>query len=130
MKLEHVAINVADPLALSRWYVEHLKLTVARRSMEPPYGHFLADDGGRVMLEIYGNTEAPMLDLPGIAPPALHFAFLSSDIPADIKRLVAAGATHVSGPETVAHGDQVAMLRDPWGLCVQLVQRAQPLLKL
>lgn len=129
MKLEHVAINVADPLAFARWYVEHLKLTVVRRSMEPPYGHFLADNSGKVMLEIYGNTQAPALDLPTIAPPALHFAFLSPDLAGDVKRLVAAGATHVSGPEVVAGGDEVAMLRDPWGLCVQLVKRQTPMLK-
>ncbi len=47
----------------------------------------------------------------------------------DMRRLVAAGATHVSGPEVVAGGDEVAMLRDPWGICVQLVKRAQPMLK-
>ena len=129
MKIEHVAVNVPDPLGFARWYVDHLKLTVARRSMEPPYGHFLADDGGKVMLEIYGNSQAPSLDLPNVAPPALHFAFLSNDIAADVKRLVAAGATHVSGPEIVAGGDEVAMLRDPWGLCVQFVKRVQPMLK-
>jgi catechol 2,3-dioxygenase-like lactoylglutathione lyase family enzyme len=129
MKIEHVAINVPDPLGFARWYVEQMKLTVVRRSMDPPYGHFLADDSGQVMLEIYGNTEAPSLDLPAVAPPALHFAFVSADLAADVKRLTAAGATHVSGPEVVAGGDEVAMLRDPWGLCVQLVKRAQRMLK-
>jgi glyoxylase I family protein len=129
MKLEHVAINVPDPLGLARWYVEHLRLTVARRSMEPPYGHFLLDDSGRVMLEIYGNPGAPSLDFPSVAPPSLHFAFVSVDLAADVKRLAAAGATHVSGPEVVAGGDEVAMLRDPWGICIQLVKRAQPMLK-
>jgi catechol 2,3-dioxygenase-like lactoylglutathione lyase family enzyme len=129
MKLEHVAINVSDPLAFARWYVDHLKLTVVRRSIDPPYGHFLADDSGKVMLELYGNTQAPMLDFPNVAPPALHFAFVSADLAADLKRLTAAGATHVSGPETVAGGDEVAMLRDPWGVCVQLVKRAQAMLR-
>ena len=129
MKLEHVAINVPDPLAFARWYVDHLKLTVVRRSMEPPYGHFLADNSGKVMLEIYGNTQAPSLDFPSVAPPALHFAFVSSDLAADVKRLVAAGAEHVSGPATDAGGDELAMLRDPWGLCVQLVKRQQAMLK-
>ncbi|QDT54524.1 Glyoxalase-like domain protein [Caulifigura coniformis] len=129
MKIEHVAINVPDPLGFARWYVEHLKLTVARRSMDPPYGHFLADQSGQVMLEIYGNAQAPSLDFPAVAPPALHFAFVSADLAADVKRLVAAGGLHVSGPEVVAGGDEVAMLRDPWGVCVQLVKRSQPMLK-
>ena len=28
MKIEHVALQVSDPVALSRWYVQHLGLTV------------------------------------------------------------------------------------------------------
>ena len=28
MKLEHVAVNVPDPLGFARWYVEHLKLII------------------------------------------------------------------------------------------------------
>ncbi|MFM8478773.1 MAG: VOC family protein, partial [Planctomycetaceae bacterium] len=55
MKIEHLALNVPDPLNLARWYVEHLGFTVKRRGIEPPYVHFIADDSGTVMLEIYGN---------------------------------------------------------------------------
>jgi len=128
MKIEHVAINVPDPLALARWYVDHLKLTVVRRSMDAPYAHFLADESGQMMLEIYGNTTAPSLEFPAVAPPALHFAFVSSDVAADVKRLTAAGATLLSGPEMIG-GDELAMLRDPWGVCIQFVKRAQRMLK-
>lgn len=127
MKIEHVALNVPDPLAMARWYVEHLGLTVKRRFLEAPWAHFLADDSGTVMLELYGNQKAPMLDLPSVAPAALHLAFVSSQIEADILRLTRAGATHVSGPDSTANGDQLAMLRDPWGVCVQLVKRAEAL---
>ena len=91
MRIEHVALNVPDPLAMARWYVDHLGFTVKRRFMERPWGHFLADDSGKVMLELYGNTEAASLDLPSVAPPALHFAFVSKDVEGDVKRLTAAG---------------------------------------
>ena len=50
MKIEHVALNVADPVAMARWYTEHLKLTVVKGMDTIPYTHFLADDGGTVML--------------------------------------------------------------------------------
>lgn len=128
MKIEHLAMNVPDPLAMARWYVDHLGLTVKRRFLEAPWGHFLADDSGTVMIEIYGNSQAPALDLPKVAPPALHLAFLSKDIAADVARLTTAGATLVSGPETAANGDGLAMLRDPWGVCLQLVKRSQPMI--
>ncbi|RLS52185.1 MAG: VOC family protein [Planctomycetota bacterium] len=128
MKLEHLALNVVDPLAMARWYVDHLGLTVKRRYLEAPWGHFLADDGGAVMLELYGNDKAPLLNLPQTAPSALHLAFVSRDVAADVERLTKAGATLVSGPETAANGDGLAMLRDPWGLCLQLVKRAQTMI--
>jgi catechol 2,3-dioxygenase-like lactoylglutathione lyase family enzyme len=129
MKIEHVAINVPDPLALARWYVDHLGLTVVRRSMEPPWGHFLADDGGQVMLEIYGNNQAPMHEFGDDHPAMLHFAFVSKDVEADAARLVSAGAKMVGAIDRAPNGDQLAMLRDPWGICLQLVRRAQPMLR-
>lgn len=128
MKIEHLALNVADPLNLARWYTEHLGFTVKRRMMEAPWAHFLADDSGTVMLEIYGNTEAPRLDLPNVQPPALHLAFLSADPTADVRRLVAAGATIVADVHTLPSGDTFAMLRDPWGLPLQLVKRKEPMI--
>jgi glyoxylase I family protein len=129
MKLEHVALQIPDPLAATRWYVEHLGLTVKSRGVDPPYGHFLADDGDAVMLELYAFADVPTPDYRAQEPRQLHLAFTSKDIAADVKRLVAAGATRVSGPETTAKGDEIAMLRDPWGVCIQLVRRAKPMLQ-
>lgn len=128
MKIEHLALNVADPLNMARWYVEHLGFTVKRRTVEAPYAHFLADDSGQVMLEIYGNPDAPALDFPGIQPPALHLALLSSDLVADVLRLTRAGATIVADVHSMPNGDTFAMLRDPWGLPLQLVKRQTPMI--
>jgi catechol 2,3-dioxygenase-like lactoylglutathione lyase family enzyme len=124
MKVEHLALNVPDPLNMARWYVEHLGLTVKRRTMEPPYAHFLADDSGTVMLELYGNTDAPRLDLRNVQPPAMHLAFLSKDLATDVRRLTSAGATIEADVHTLPTGDTFAMLRDPWGVPLQLVKRA------
>jgi predicted enzyme related to lactoylglutathione lyase len=128
MKIEHLALHVPDPLNLARWYVEHLGFTVKRRGIEPPYVHFIADDSGTVMLEIYGNPDAAALDFPAVQPPALHLAFTSKDLEADVKRLTAAGATIVADVHTMPSGDIFAMLRDPWGIPLQLVRRKQPMI--
>lgn len=128
MKIEHLALNVSEPLPMARWYVDHLGLTIKRRFLEAPWGHFLADDSGTVMIEIYGNEIAPRLDFPSVTPAALHLAFVSKAVSEDVKRLTAAGATLVSGPELAANGDELAMLRDPWGVCIQLVKRSTPLI--
>ena len=42
--------------------------------------------------------------------------------------LITAGATCFSPPETLASGDQLAMLRDPFGLALQFVYRKSPLI--
>lgn len=123
MKIEHLALNVPDPLNMARWYVEHLGMNVKRRVMEAPWAHFLADDSGTVMLELYGNPQAGVLDLPAVEPAALHLAWLSSDLAADVRRLVQAGATVEADVHTLDTGDSFAMLRDPWGLPLQLVRR-------
>lgn len=128
MKIEHIAFNVEDPLAIGRWYVEHLGLKVKRRIVDPPYAHFLADDSGTVMIEIYGNKSAPLPDYRSMNPAELHLAFVSKDIESDIRRLIAAGATQVGQADTTPKGDQLAMLRDPWGLAIQLVKRATPMI--
>jgi hypothetical protein len=62
-----------------------------------------------------------------MAPALLHVAFVCNDLPAAIARLTAAGALLVAGPETLGE-DELAMLRDPWGLAVQLAKRKRAML--
>lgn len=128
MKIEHAAYQVADPVGQGQWYVEHLGLTVKRAQDASPFGRFLADDGDAVMLEFYHNPKIPVPDYRTIDPLALHVAFRAGDVAATRARLVAAGATAESDVEVTGAGDHVAMLRDPWGLPVQLVRRAKPMI--
>jgi len=128
VKIEHVAYQVADPVAFARWYQDHLGMTIKRVQPDPPYGHFLADDGDAVMLEVYNN---PAVDVPNYAqidPFVLHVAFSVPDVAVARVQLLAAGATAVGDVQQNPAGDRLAMLRDPWGLPVQLVQRAAPML--
>ncbi len=127
MKIEHVAFNVKDPLSMGRWYVEHLGFSVRRRLVEPPYTHFLADDSVTVMIEIYGNSHAPTPDYNNLNPLVLHLALVSEDLKTDAQRLTAAGAMLVDEIQSLPNGDELAMLRDPWGLAIQLVKRSSPM---
>ncbi len=128
MRLEHIALQVSEPAAMADWYVTHLGFGIRRRSDEPAVVRFVADGSGSVLWELYHSAKAPVPDYGRMDPAVLHIAVLSADLPADVVRLVAAGATLVSGPETI-RGDQFAMLRDPWGLPLQLVCRGQPMLE-
>lgn len=128
MKIEHVAYQVPDPVALADWYVEHLGLTVKRSTAGPPFARFLGDDGGAVMVEVYNNPKVPMPDYRAIDPLVLHLAFVTDDVAATRERLIVAGATPVGEAVVADNGDHLAMLRDPWGLAIQLVRRREPML--
>ncbi len=47
MKLEHVALLVADPVAVATWYEAHLGMRVVRTGDAPGNARFLADEAGR-----------------------------------------------------------------------------------
>lgn len=128
MKMEHVALNVSDPAAMAEWYTKHLGLEIVRRLTTPPYTHFLRDSGGTMMIEIYRN---PPDQVPGYArmdPLLLHLAFVSVDPETEKSRLLGAGAICVKD-EKLADGSRLIMMRDPWGLSLQLCQRVSPMLR-
>jgi glyoxylase I family protein len=127
MKIEHVAFMMSDPVAAAKWYVENLGFTVIRGMDQPPFAHFMLAPGGGVMLEIYNNPKVEVPNYPCVDPLLLHFAFDVEDVPGTRARLMAAGATP-EGEVTMAGGDELAMLRDPWGVAVQLVKRAKPMI--
>jgi catechol 2,3-dioxygenase-like lactoylglutathione lyase family enzyme len=127
LKLEHFAVNVADPVAMADWYCKNLGMSVHRKGERPVHMHFLADASGRVVLEIYANPPELVPDYPSMNPLVLHLAFATADIRAAHQRLVAAGAAPLGQISANPAGDQLAFLRDPWGLTVQLVQRVAPM---
>jgi catechol 2,3-dioxygenase-like lactoylglutathione lyase family enzyme len=128
VKLEHVALLVANPPAMARWYEENLGMRVVKQSDEAPgFARFLADPDGASILETYASDVHPVPDYRATDPAILHVAFATTEIAGERDRLIAAGATPVGEITENAAGDRFAMLRDPWGLALQLAQRARPL---
>jgi len=126
MRIEHVAFNVSDPRSMAAWYCAHLGFTVKRGQDEPPYAHFLADGGGRVMIEIYCRPADQVPDYASMDPLLLHLGLVSDDPHRDAVRLVAAGAREIDEVR-LEDGSFLKMLRDPWGLALQLCKRGQPM---
>jgi glyoxylase I family protein len=126
VNIEHVALNVADPVALADWYVKHLGMKIVRRVDGPPHTRFIADAAGRTVLEVYCQ-KAPVPDYAAQDPMVLHVAFAAPDIRAARDQLLSAGATIAKDIHTTPDGDEMAFLRDPWGVVIQLVRRARPL---
>jgi catechol 2,3-dioxygenase-like lactoylglutathione lyase family enzyme len=123
MKVEHTAYQVADPVGVAKWYVQHLGMTVKRSQDESPFVHFLADDGDAVMLEFYKNPSVEVPDYRELHPLVFHLAFRTDDVAKTRARLLEAGATSEGEIAVTPAGDELVMLRDPWGLPLQLLKR-------
>jgi glyoxylase I family protein len=114
MKIEHFALQVADPAAMAAWYVEHLGCSMARVAGGPSSIHFLRDSAGTSLVELYCNPRVAVPDYASMDPMLVHVAFVSEDPAAeDLVRTPA--------------GDELVMLRDPWGVALQLARRVQPM---
>ena len=123
---EHVALEVADPDAMEKWWCENLgfKVTLKR----PGGSRFLADATGRLAFEVYGpKAGAEPVDHWKTDDMKLHFGLASRDAEADMRRLVAAGAT--CGAKDDAPGLKGYLMRDPQGIPFQIIQRAKSILK-
>jgi glyoxylase I family protein len=127
LNVEHFACNVSDPVAMAAWYTENLGMRVVRKIDTAPHIHFLADANRRVVMEIYNNPADAIPDYKSMHPLRFHLAFTAEDPDAVKTALVSAGATFVE-EQTIGDGSRLMMLRDPWGLPLQLVKRATPLL--
>jgi uncharacterized glyoxalase superfamily protein PhnB len=51
------------------------------------------------------------------------------DVKSIREKLITAGATPVGEVTITSSGDELAMLRDPWGVAIQFVKRVKPMLR-
>jgi glyoxylase I family protein len=123
MKIEHIAFNVAQPVDMADWYCKHCGFRVVKHIPEPHQAYFLADEGS-MMLEIYHNPAGPTQDFTKLQPMTLHLALVSAAPDADSKRFIAAGAVFVEEIKN-PDGTHIIMLRDPWGMALQLCKRGK-----
>ncbi|HLB75171.1 MAG TPA: VOC family protein [Sedimentisphaerales bacterium] len=129
IRLEHIALNVPDPVAMAQWYCDNLGMKVRREGPAPVNMRFISDAAGNMMLELYNNPQGKVPDYRLMDPLSLHIAFHVDDVPAVRRRLLEAGATAHNEVETTPAGDVITILRDPWGMPIQFLTRAKPMLK-
>ena len=122
MVFEHFAVNVARIDLVVPWYTAHLGLQVAGEQREPPFMTFLSDSSGRVIIEFYHRPDALITDFLAQHPLTFHVAFVSDNAEKDKDRLVRAGASFVEEVRK-EDGSHLIMLRDPWGMPLQICQR-------
>jgi len=123
MKSSHIAVNVADPAAVTSWYQIHCGLRVIRQRQPRSQLQLLMDASGSNVLEIHGKTDN-VPDYRKMDPWSFHSTLASNEPFSDSQRLVAAGAVFVS--ECHLHnGSHFVMLRDPWGLALLLFRSSR-----
>ena len=125
MKFEHFALNVPETRAQALWYVQHVGFKIARARDDAPFTHFLADETGRTIFELYTNPKAPISDYTSANPLCFHIAVVAADAQAERARLEKAGAK-LAFEDPQPDGSLLIMMRDPWGVPLQLCQRTQP----
>jgi len=128
IRLEHVAINVENPAGMAKWYCDNLKMKIVRKGPPPVNMYFISDAEANMMLEIYHNPPNAVPDYSSMDPLMLHIAFMVDEVKGTCRKLVAAGATVVTDVTITDAGDELAMLRDPWGVPIQILKRAEPML--
>lgn len=128
IRLEHIAINVEDPAAMAGWYSENLGMKIMREGPPPINVRFVSDEQENMMLELYTNPPDAVPDYRSMNPLVFHICFMIDDVKGICRELVAAGATLVAEASTTEAGDEIAMLRDPWGVPIQFLKRAESML--
>ena len=124
MLFEHIAINVTNPVEMADWYVEHCKMRIVVQIDEPPFTRFLADMEGKTSIEIYNNESAPVPDYHSQNHLVYHHAFSVENLEKTKDDLIEVGATFVEEVK-LPDGTRLIMLRDPWGIPLQLVKRVK-----
>jgi catechol 2,3-dioxygenase-like lactoylglutathione lyase family enzyme len=131
MKIEHFGLVVPEPLSMAKWYEEHLGFQIKRSGGDNTDGvAFVADSSGQVMLELIARRDTRPLDFAAMPPLQVHLALLSDDPAADCDRLQEAGAVMLEDNLGRGSGDRLILLRDPWGMVIQLVKRKTPIIAL
>jgi len=123
MVFEHFALNVNNVSAVVKWYVLHMELKVVSQQKELPFMTFLADSSNRVILELYQRSDEMMTNFVTQHPLTFHLAFVSENAQFDRERLEVERASFIEEVRK-EDGSHLIMLRDPWGMPLQLCQRA------
>lgn len=127
MKLEHIGLCIQHPIAMAEWWVANLGFELIRKMGTDADGAaFIRDDQGTI-IEFAKLHEVPCLDLNGLESIQLHFAIECHDPVQEAARLVEQGAVLIGESPRNAYPNEKIIVRDPWGACIQLINRKDKL---
>jgi catechol 2,3-dioxygenase-like lactoylglutathione lyase family enzyme len=125
-RINHIHLKSPDPKKTADWYVTAFNFKIIADDVRVFGDRFIrcqSEDGG-MAVNISGARTGETLG-PGDANPHIgleHFGLDTDDIEAEIKRLVGLGATHMEGPIKMANGGQIAFIKAPDDVRLELIQ--------
>jgi glyoxylase I family protein len=127
MNIEHIGLCIEHPISVAEWWVANLGFKFIRKLGTDAGGAaFIIDQQGTVV-EFAKLEEVPSLDVSRLEFIQLHFALECSDTEQEAQRLVKEGATLVGESPRNAYKNEKVIIRDPWGNCIQLINRQEKL---
>lgn len=126
MTFEHFALNVKVPVKMAQWYTENCGMKIVRTIEDGHSTRFLADEQGNTIMELYSNDKAIYWDFVNYHPLSFHFALKVNNAESIKAKLTEAGAT-LEEDLKLEDGSHLVMLRDPFGIPLQICQRSIPL---
>lgn len=127
-RINHIHLKAPDPKKTADWYVQAFNLKIIGddvRSFGDRFIRCQSEDGG-MTVNISGARTGETLG-PGNADPHYgleHFGFDTADMSADIERLTKLGATLAAAPTKMPNGAQIAFLKCPDDVRIELIQPA------
>ena len=125
-EIEHIGVTVKEPVKMAQWYKNVMGFDIKVSTLNDDGGNsvaFLSDGKDRVLLEFCKLPEAEMLSSRINHHLQFHVAVKSNDPDEDMKYLIDHGATFIETCPVTTPGNYLILLNDPWGNCIQLVQR-------
>jgi glyoxylase I family protein len=127
MKVEHIGLCIEHPISVAEWWVAHLGFKLIRRfGTDEDGAAFIASEDGTV-IEFARLEEVPSLDPHRLEFIQLHFALECRDAMDEAQRLEKEGATLIGESPRNAYRNEKVIIRDPWGNCIQLINRQEKL---
>ena len=123
-EIEHIGIAVSNPIDMANWYRDVLGFDIkfAAQDVEKAVA-FLIDSSNKVMLELGSIPEVLPLAERLSHCLQLHIALNSNDPDEDAEYLASKGAELIERCPIKRPGENLIVLRDPWGNTLQLVKR-------
>lgn len=120
--IEHIGFVINNPCAAADWYQSNLSYTILRKAGDNSVA-FIKEPRTGLIFEFIGSRDIRPIDKDLSHPLQAHIAIKSDDIDKDRQRLMDAGASFVMDCRTHDPDAKVCVLKDPFGLYLQLAQR-------